>query len=109
MNKWILALLTSGSLVAFASVAHAQAAPGAPPEDAKEKEADIIVTGSRLIQNGFQAPTPVTVLSAESLEQFGAPSIPEALRDLPSLVKSNSSRAVPLGSSGIRTPTSATI
>lgn len=101
MKKWICALLTGGSLVAFAPGAYAQSAPPqAADEEQRAKESDIIVTGSRLVQDGYQAPTPVTVLSAESLEQFGAASIPEALRDLPSLVKSNSSRAVPLGSSG---------
>lgn len=50
---------------------------------------DVVVTGSRLVTNGYQAPTPVTVVTAEALRDT-APSITEALRQLPQLTASSS-------------------
>ena len=60
---------------------------------------DVVVTGSRIVQNGFQAPTPLSVLSSESIERTAAVSVPEALRELPALNKSTSSRQTSTNSS----------
>jgi iron complex outermembrane receptor protein len=57
---------------------------GAPePQTAAEDEGDIVVTGSRAIIDGSQQPTPVTVISAESLTKAQPGLIGEALNQLP--------------------------
>jgi outer membrane receptor protein involved in Fe transport len=60
----------------------AAAPPPAAPEVAPPQEA-IVVTGSR-IATGFNAPTPVTVIGAERLEERALPNIGEALNEIPS-------------------------
>jgi len=58
-----------------AGTAYAQGADGAVEE--------VVVTGSRVIQNGFQAPTPVTVLSAQQLQMAAPNSLSDAINQLP--------------------------
>lgn len=52
-----------------------------PAEQAAESE--IIVTGSRIQRQGFDAPTPTTVLGVEQLQQGDRPSLAQALNDIP--------------------------
>lgn len=52
-----------------------------PAEQAAESE--IIVTGSRIQRQGFDAPTPTTVLGVEQLQQGDRPSVAQALNDIP--------------------------
>lgn len=72
-----LALLSAVSLVAMVGSAHAQEA--APQE---ELEA-VVVTGSRIVRDGYQAPTPVTVATTEQLQKTAPSSIPDGLNQLP--------------------------
>jgi iron complex outermembrane recepter protein len=58
------------------------------PEQNAELEA-IVVTGSRVISNGFAAPTPVTVLTADALAEKAPTSIPDALEQLPEFMGSS--------------------
>ncbi|RZM00767.1 MAG: TonB-dependent receptor, partial [Sphingomonas sp.] len=60
--------------------------PDAPTEDTG---ADVVVTGSRIARDGFQSPTPLTVLSTEEIEN-GSPSnnIADFVNQLPSLAGS---------------------
>ena len=63
------------------------------PAFAAEEEdalAEVTVTGSRIQRNGFTAPTPVTVIGAERLEQRGITNVGEALNELPSFRASTS-------------------
>jgi len=69
-------------------IAQSPAGTAAPAEDAgastPSAEGVIVVTGSRLgTQGGFQAPTPVTVVSTEQLQQAAPSSIGDALNQLP--------------------------
>jgi len=50
----------------------------------------VVVTGSRLTSPGLTAPTPVSVLSAESLQQLNPGTILDALNQLPVLKNSSS-------------------
>jgi outer membrane receptor protein involved in Fe transport len=52
--------------------------------------ADITVTATRIIRDGYAAPTPVTVFSAEDLAKAGELNAFQALNQLPSLAGSNS-------------------
>ena len=79
MNKSnvIRALMAGCSLAVLASPALAQNEAGAASVD------EVVVTGSRIIRNGFQAPTPVTTLAADNLQQRAPSNIPDALNQLP--------------------------
>jgi iron complex outermembrane recepter protein len=50
----------------------------------------ITVTGSRIVRNGYQAPTPVTVETAEDLSEKAPSDIADALNQLPQFVNSGS-------------------
>src|SRR5579862_9119562 len=70
-----------GSL-AFASLACAQAAgDNAAAENAALQE--VTVTGSRVIANGNNSPTPVTVVSRDELMDLQPTTINDALNNLP--------------------------
>jgi iron complex outermembrane recepter protein len=56
---------------------------------------EVVVTGSRVIQNGFQAPTPVTVVTAEQLQATAPSTLSDAINQLP--VFSNSFKPASTG------------
>src|SRR5688572_4999008 len=67
----------------LAATAHAQEASQSGEPDAGLQE--VTVTGSRIQRaDGFSAPTPVTVVGADRLEQRGIPNIGDALNEIPS-------------------------
>ena len=55
-------LLTGFSALLF-HAANAQTTPAGAQGAAKEELAEVVVTGSRLIQNGNDSPTPLTVVA----------------------------------------------
>lgn len=65
------------SIATFATHAFAQ-------QPAEEQLEEVTITGSRLSGSGFTAPTPVTVIGADRLEQRAITNIGEALNELPS-------------------------
>jgi len=67
-------------------------ASSAPAETAADQTpaSDIVVTGSRLVRDGSQAPTPVTVVSTETLVQSSPTNLPDALNKLPVFAGSQS-------------------
>ncbi len=81
-------LLSTTALAAVAVEAHAQQAeaPLVSPSDGlaagNEATDTLVVTGSR-IQTGFQAPTPVSVLGAEQIQQRAPGAIYEVLNEMP--------------------------
>lgn len=88
----------STSMVALmiASMGHAQAqtqTPDAAPAGDTAKEQEIVVTGSRVAANGNAQPTPVTVMSAESLQNLSPRGLAEGVLALPSFNGSNSRSA----------------
>jgi outer membrane receptor protein involved in Fe transport len=61
-------------------------AQAAPPEQQNAQAApteEIVVTGTRIIRNGYEAPTPVSVLGAEQLNAVAATNIADAVREMP--------------------------
>jgi iron complex outermembrane recepter protein len=69
------------------AMAQQQPAPQAPvaAEPVNEVElADIVVTGSRLGRNGYDAPTPVNVVGDERMKQLAIQNVAEALNQVPS-------------------------
>jgi len=53
------------------------------PELAQAETDAIVVTGSRITQHGYAMPTPVTVLTAQLLEQSAPSNLPDALNKTP--------------------------
>lgn len=52
----------------------------------------IVVTGSRIVRNGYEAPTPLTVLSGEEIARSAQVNIAEQISRLPALAGSNNPR-----------------
>jgi iron complex outermembrane recepter protein len=79
------AMTCAALLVAGSGVAQEQNAPATePPSEAPADISEVVVTGSRISRSGFTAPTPVTMLGAERLQERGISHIGEALNELPS-------------------------
>jgi iron complex outermembrane recepter protein len=88
-----LSLGTAMSWAQNASSPSAQPAMGPTPlstsGDTNALEA-IEVTGSRIVRNGYQTPTPVTVETASELAEAAPSNIADALNQLPEFVNSGS-------------------
>lgn len=80
-----LAILCAGSPAAFARTdAVNPGKQGAGEQNAGEQEA-ILVTGSRIQRDGYDQPTPVTVMTAEALQNSQPSTLADALNELPQL------------------------
>jgi len=107
-NQLAFSLLAGASTLAMIPAANAQdastdnsaAAPAAEtgvPANSADATQAIVVTGSRVIQNGNNMPTPVTVVSTEQLLQTTPSNVQDGLQALP--VLSGSGPAVQPGNS----------
>ena len=83
-----LLLMSGASVLALGSAAYAQT-----PDSGAQVE-EVVVTGSRVIANGNQAPTPVTVLATEKLLETTPTNIPDALNRLPQFAAGPSVRNI---------------
>ncbi len=83
--KLMSAMLGSASLIVIAGAAHAQQRPATPIVEEPESAVvdDIIVTGSRVISNGNNSPTPVTAVATETLNNMRPTSLTESVQVLP--------------------------
>ena len=89
-----VAAIATAATLGFAAPAYAQAAVKTPVNEVGE----VLVTGSRAIVNGNEAPTPVTVLTNEQLTAAAPTGVADALNQLP--VFRNSLKPSTAGSSG---------
>lgn len=79
--------------------AETAAAAAADSSASSERALDeIVVTGSRIVRDGYSAPTPVTVLVADELFQKAPNSIADGLNQLPTFLNSTS----PTATSGVQ-------
>jgi iron complex outermembrane receptor protein len=80
-------LMSGTSLLSFLAVAaapaYAQQQPA--PQVAQAELEEVVVTGSRLVSSGFETPTPVTVVTAETLANSMPSNIADSLRQIPAL------------------------
>lgn len=100
-----IALLLAGTALTFATATRAQVVADDPAEQTPRAEADVIVTGSRIVRDGYQAPIPTTVLG-EDLIQAKAPSnIANLVNELPafagSVTPTSATQALSAGGVGI--------
>jgi iron complex outermembrane receptor protein len=93
-----VSVLSLAAALLSPSAASAQDAAPADEEadEAGEEGQTIVVTGSR-IASGFDAPTPVTIIGAERLEERGSTNIGEALNELPAFRGTESPASSGLG------------
>jgi iron complex outermembrane receptor protein len=80
--KLAAALFAGMGSLALAPLACAQAAGGNTAENTAALE-EVVVTGSRVITNGNNSPTPVTVVSSQELMKLQPTTIADALNNLP--------------------------
>lgn len=86
---WIARILVGCGTLALSTAALAQSVPAEQPvpgDQAVEGEsdgADVVVTGSRIVRNGYQAPTPVTVVRPDDLSLGSPTNIADGLKQLP--------------------------
>lgn len=94
----------AGFIIIAAQAAPASAAPArataatststlaAAPEGGQPEVtvADIVVTGSRVVRSGYDAPTPTTIMGAAAMEQRGSVTIADALNDVPAFTPTTS-------------------
>lgn len=78
------ATLLLGAAMTVPHLAVAQEAEALPEPVLEE----ITVTGSRVVRDGFEAPTPVSVVTTEELTSFASPNVADALNTLPSIAGS---------------------
>jgi len=84
--KLAAGLLAGASALIMAGAACAQtAAAGGAADEAKATSDldEVVVTGSRVIQNGNNMPTPVTIVSAEQIQTTNPSTIIDGLQSLP--------------------------
>jgi outer membrane receptor protein involved in Fe transport len=103
LHQWRLAALASTGLTALtlgAGIAQAQdqapapvAAPETPaPATAPISDRDIIVTGSRVKRDGYDAPTPLTVVSQDAINKAAPANLADYVNQMPQLSPSQTSR-----------------
>ena len=113
-------LLAAGALAQEQQTTVAQAETGEVPEaEAATLPADtqdtpvssllgeVTVTGTRIVRDGYEAPTPVAVLGNEQLAQMGVTNIADAVNRLPAISSSISTRTISsnigTGTAGVNT------
>jgi len=89
MKSSKLSFLCGISMLGIASPAWAQdSSLDASAEQDQAAPADIVVTGSRIVRNGDTLPTPVTVVTTDSLLKTSPSNIPDGLKKLPAFANS---------------------
>ena len=116
LRKGSFLAISSLSALAMASAASAQTVPADEQSPATSANAgaaadegpgaDIVVTGTRVVRDGFQAPTPLTVLTREDIQNTSpSNNIADFVNQLPQLAGStkpaNSRLNISNGSAGI--------
>jgi outer membrane receptor protein involved in Fe transport len=98
----ILAAAGATAIALVAPIAHAQDVPADTAEEAGE---EITVTGSRIVRDGYSAPTPVSVISGAELTAESPANVSDFVNTLPSVrgssTAANSSGSLSNGLAGI--------
>ncbi|MGE4063746.1 MAG: TonB-dependent receptor plug domain-containing protein [Rhodospirillaceae bacterium] len=95
-------VLTTASLIALAAALPAQAQTQTAQTEAVD---EIVVTGTRVVRDGYQAPTPLTVMDAEQIRAAAPANVADFVNELPALAGSvepqNSNASISSGTAGI--------
>jgi iron complex outermembrane receptor protein len=89
----VLMAILGASLQAFAAEA--------APQSAADVDEEIVVTGTRIVRDGYEAPTPVTVIGVAELESNATSNITYALTSMPAIMGSSTTNSgVTTGAAG---------
>lgn len=91
-SLFTLGLLLSAAAVPFSAHAQESAGPQAVEETAEPGRSEIVVTGTRIVRDGYEAPTPTTVLGIEELQRAAVVNIADQVNRLPALAGSMTTR-----------------
>ncbi len=93
-KRYVLSTVSAGALaVTMTSTAFAQAAPEQVAQAQAQPTIDeIVVTGSRVVRDGYEAPTPVSVIGVGELNNMATANIADSINRLPALASSLSTR-----------------
>ena len=92
---------------AMPTLAMAQSAPAAKPSQAAGEQSveEVIVTGSRIVREGYEAPTPLTVVGTEQIEKAADSNIANMLATMPAVtgaaLATNSQSGLSPGAAGL--------
>ena len=78
----------SAALAVVLGLASGLSTPAAAQTAAPAAVDEIVVTGTRIVRDGYEAPTPLTVLGEEQLQALSPENIADLVNDLPSMVGS---------------------
>ena len=82
-QAWAMSSVSVAALLtAFASTGAQAQSTSAQTAQAPAIE-EVVVTGSRIVRDGYEAPTPVTVVGTEQLEQAAKPNVFDAVAAMP--------------------------
>src|SRR4051812_23919986 len=89
-------------LIASAAIPMIAAADDAADPDPATNEglAEVSVTGTRIVRDGYQAPTPLTVVGGEDIQQSATPSVADYVNTIPSFSGSRMPNATNSSMSG---------
>ena len=82
-------LLATSMIAGFTVLASAGMAQAQSQEAPTTEVSEIVVTGSRIVRKDFNAPSPVTTVTAETIELTSTLSVENLLNQLPSVVAGN--------------------
>ena len=91
-----LTSVSLGAMIAALAAGQAQAQTPAPAQSAQAPAVDeIVVTGSRVVRDGYEAPTPVTVVGVEQMQSSGFPNLFDAVRTRPAFASGTTRSSLP--------------
>ncbi len=100
-------LLAASCLATVAAIGGPASAQTAPPQASEEPAGEIIVTGSRIVRDGYDAPTPVSVISTKELKAEAPANISDFVNTLPAVrgsgTAASSNGSLSNGAAGINT------
>src|SRR5207253_3794437 len=102
-----LAGVSATALMLSLSVHGANAQTAAPQTGQAQNVEEIVVTGTRVVRDGYEAPTPLTVVGAEQIQNSATPNVADFVNTLPSMAgmatPQTSQQTVSAGTAGINT------
>lgn len=104
LRRVVTILMSASALSTIAIADVAAAAEADAPTDGAAAE-DIVVTGTHVIRDGYEAPTPTTVVTVEQLQTQASSNVIDFLTTLPAfsgnITPSNSTESIDNGTAGV--------
>ena len=95
-RRLLLSASSAAVLATMAFAANSAMAQAAKPDQIEE----VVVTGTRIVRNGYSAPTPVSVVTPQQLESSATGNIADYVNQIPAFFGSTTPQSTNHGSSG---------